>query len=92
MLIVSRPNSGALAKTRFGHEFKTRQRIRFGTDIFRKREHLKSAAQHFRMKQRLQFALGLARISQKRLTPVAALELRDDSREKMMLIGKSGNA
>ena len=59
MLTVSQRNSGALAKRRFGHEFKTRQRIRLGRDIFCKRQHLKSTAQHFRMKQRLQFALGL---------------------------------
>src|SRR5207244_4156420 len=44
------------------------------------------------MKQRLQFALSLARISQMRLTPVAALGLGDDSRQKMMLIGKSDDA
>jgi len=61
MLTVSRRNSGALAK-RFRREFKTRQRIRLGSDIFCKRQHLESAAQHFRMKQRLQFALGLTRI------------------------------
>ena len=62
MLTVSRRNSGALAKRRFGREFETRQWVRFAADIFCKRQHLKSAAQHFRMKQRLQFALGLARI------------------------------
>src|SRR4030095_9766251 len=83
-------SSAALAP--LAREFKPRQRIRLGTDISCKRQHLKSTTQHFRMKQRLQFALSLARISQKRLTPVAALGLRDDSRQKMMLIGKSGDA
>src|SRR6266511_4869155 len=83
-------SSAALAQ--LAREFETSQRIRLETDVFRKRQHLKSAAQHFRMKQRLQFALGLARISQKRLTTVAAFESGDDSRQKMMLIGKSGDA
>ena len=50
-------SSGWLA--RFGCELKTRQRSRFRLDIFRNRQHLKSAAQHFRMEQRLQFPLGL---------------------------------
>src|SRR6476646_6815848 len=44
------------------------------------------------MKQRVQFALGFSRISQKRFTPVPALDLREDSGQKMMLIGKSGDA
>src|ERR1700693_5187179 len=83
-------SSAALAQ--LTREFETCQRLRLGTDIFCKRQHLKSTTQHFRMKQRLQFALSLARISQKRLTAVAALRLGDDSREKMMLIGKSGDA
>src|SRR5205823_13237191 len=65
--------SAALAQ--LARELETRQRIRLGTDIFGKRQHLKSTAQHFRMKQRLQFALSLARISPKRLTRVAALGL-----------------
>ena len=46
----------------FTCEFKTCQRWRTGIQIFRKRQHLKSTAQHFGMKQRLQFALRFARI------------------------------
>src|SRR5438045_3373261 len=83
-------SSAALA--RLAGKFETCQRSRFGADVFRKRQHLKSTAQHFRVKQRLHFAFTFARISQKRLTPVAALKLGDDSRQKMMLIGKSGDA
>ena len=90
-------SSAALAW--LAREFETRQRIRLGTDVFRKRQHLKSAAQHFRMKQRLQFALSFARISQGRLPQSSAggsgnrpYQLGDDSRQKMMLIGKSGDA
>src|SRR4029450_1378859 len=44
------------------------------------------------MKQRLQLALSFARISQKGLSPVAALDLGNNPCQKMMLIGKSGNA
>ena len=53
-------SSAALAQ--LAREFETRQGIRLGTDVFRKREHLKSTAQHFGMKQRLQFAFGFGRI------------------------------
>ena len=52
--------SAALAQ--LARELETRQRIRLGIDIFRKRQHLKSTTQHFRMKQRLQFAPSLTRI------------------------------
>src|SRR4029077_20767372 len=53
-------SSDALAQ--LACECATRQRIRLGTDIFRKRQHLESASEHFRMKERLQFALRFARI------------------------------
>ena len=43
-------------------EFEARQRRRVWINIFCQAKHLESTAQHFRMKQRLQFALGLARI------------------------------
>jgi len=46
----------------FTCEFEACQRRRIGIQIFCERQHLKSTAQHFRMEQRLQFALGLARI------------------------------
>jgi hypothetical protein len=39
-------------------------------DIFFEREHLKSATEHFRMEQGLQFAFCLGRIRQGRLTPI----------------------
>src|SRR5215510_4349527 len=86
------PLSFLLRKTRLARKFETREVPHVNVNVFRKREHLKSTAQHFRMQQRLQFALRLGRISQKRLTPVAARELGDNSRQKMMLIRKSGDA
>jgi len=72
-------------------EFETRERRSLNVNLFCKCQYLKSTAQHFRMEQRLQFALSFRRISQKRLTAVADLKLGDDSRQKMMLIGKSGD-
>ena len=72
-------------------KFEAAQR-RAKVDTFHQGKDLEAAAEHFRMKQRLQFAFGFARISQKRLPQVAALDLREDSRQKMMLIRKSGDA
>src|SRR6267154_761303 len=43
-------SSATLAQ--LAREFETRQRLRLGTDIFCKRQHLKSTTQHFWMKQR----------------------------------------
>src|SRR6266403_858822 len=50
----SQENGPASSATlaRVARKFEPRQRIRFGTDIFRKRQHLKSTPQHFGMKQR----------------------------------------
>ena len=45
----------------FRCEFEACQARSAAIQIFCEREHLKSATQHFGMKQRLQFALGLAR-------------------------------
>ena len=83
---------------RLTREFEPGWRRRSRIDIFGKREHLKGAAEHFGMKQRLQFALGLARIRLGAIDPNrprrsgAAPQLGDDAGQKMMLIGESGDA
>jgi hypothetical protein len=51
-----------LSKTRLAREFEACQGRRRRVDIFRKCQHLKSPAEHFRVEQRLQRAFGFGRI------------------------------
>ena len=57
-------------------------------DIFGKGEHLKGAAEHLGMQQRLERAFGFGRVGYGRLIPIA--KFGDDAGKEMMLIGESG--
>ena len=60
-------------------------------DIFGKGEHLKGAAEHLGMQQRLERAFGSwASRLLRRLIPIA--KFGDDAGKEMMLIGESGDA
>ena len=58
-------------------------------DIFGKGEHLKGAAEHLGMQQRLERAFGFGRVGYGRLIPIA--KFGDDAGEEMMLVGESGD-
>src|SRR5437667_3242655 len=68
-------------------EFEACQLGRRRIDIFCQRENLKGATKHFRMEQRLQFALYFCAALQHQVA-----RFRNDSRKKMMLIGEPGYA
>ena len=78
---------GFSARTQFTREFEACQARCARTDIFFQREHLKSAAEHFRMEQGLQLARCLRRISQERLARGVSTKFGDDSGQEVMLIG-----
>src|SRR3954467_11754659 len=54
--------ASSAALVQLAREFEAGERRHLNVDVLRKRQHLKSTAQHFRMKQRLQFALGFRAI------------------------------
>ena len=72
---------------RLTREFEPGWRGRGRIDIFGKSEHLKGAAEHLGMEQRLKRAFGFWRVGYGRLIPIA--KFGDDAGKEMMLIGES---
>ena len=72
---------------RLMREFEPGWRGRGRIQIFGKSEHLKGAAEHLGMQQRLERAFGFGRVGYGRLIPIA--KFGDDAGKEMMLIGES---